>query len=169
MATHEVTAMPEDVQTVTLTPRRHDATPQPSLKKLSVLMPVYNERWTLAEIVSRVLASPTSLEIELVIVDDGSSDGSWELIRRLAEEDARIKAVNHPCNRGKGAAVRTAIEHMTGDVAVIKTPIWNTTRPNIRNCWRRFSPATPMPCSVPDSSVIRVGCSSSGIAWQIGR
>jgi glycosyltransferase involved in cell wall biosynthesis len=90
------------------------------LRKLSVLMPIYNERWTLATIVRRVLASPVELQIELVAVDDGSTDGSRELIYQLAQEDERIKIVFHPTNRGKGAAIRTAIAHMTGDVAVIQ-------------------------------------------------
>ncbi len=93
--------------------------PQP-LRKLSVLMPIHNERWTLPAIVRRVLDSPVELEIELVAVDDGSTDGSRELIYRLAQQDERIKIVFHPHRRGKGAAVRTAIAHMTGDVAVIQ-------------------------------------------------
>jgi glycosyltransferase involved in cell wall biosynthesis len=90
------------------------------IKTLSVLMPVFNERWTLREIVHRVLQSPISLEIELVVVDDCSADGSWELIERLAAEDSRIRAFRHPQNRGKGAAIRTAIQHITGDVAVVQ-------------------------------------------------
>jgi SAM-dependent methyltransferase len=89
-------------------------------KKLSVLMPIYNERWTLREIVQRTLRSPIAMEIELVAVDDCSRDGSWELLQQLATEDARIKAIRHPQNRGKGSAIRTAIEHMTGDVAIIQ-------------------------------------------------
>jgi glycosyltransferase involved in cell wall biosynthesis len=93
---------------------------QTPLRRLSVLMPVYNERWTLAAIVERVLAAPVPLEIELVAVDDGSTDGSRELIARLAQRDLRIKALLHERNRGKGAAIRTAIAHMTGDVAVIQ-------------------------------------------------
>lgn len=93
---------------------------EPALRRLSVLMPVYNERWTLAEIIRRVLQSPVGLEIELVVVDDGSTDGSWELLAALAAADTRIKPIRHSRNRGKGAAVRTAIAHMTGDVAVIQ-------------------------------------------------
>jgi glycosyltransferase involved in cell wall biosynthesis len=95
----------------------HAGTP---FRKLSVLMPIYNERWTLPAIVRRVLASPVGLPIELVAVDDGSTDGSRELIYQLAQRDDRIKIVFHPVNRGKGAAIRTAIAHMTGDVAVIQ-------------------------------------------------
>lgn len=90
------------------------------VRKLSVLMPVYNERWTLSEIVSRVLASPVGIEIELIIVDDASTDGSWELIQELAARDDRILALRHPHNRGKGAAIRTAIPHITGDVSIIQ-------------------------------------------------
>ncbi len=64
--------------------------------------------------------SPVGIQIELVIVDDASSDGSWEVIQELAAADPRIKAVRHPHNRGKGAAVRTAISRCTGDVAVVQ-------------------------------------------------
>ena len=90
------------------------------LSKLSVLMPIYNERWTLKEIVSRVLSTAVPLEMELIAVDDHSSDGSWELLQEMADEDSRITAIRHDQNRGKGAAIRTAIDHMTGDVAVIQ-------------------------------------------------
>jgi len=89
-------------------------------RTLSVLMPVYNELWTLEEIVRRVLASPVPLQIELVAVDDCSTDGSWELLQELAAEDGRIRIVRHEHNRGKGAAIRTAIAQMTGDVAVVQ-------------------------------------------------
>jgi SAM-dependent methyltransferase len=99
-----------------------ETTDQPSsdFRKLSVLMPIYNERWTLKEIIRRVLQAPVPLDIELIAVDDGSSDGSWELLKELAEQDARIVAIQHQKNRGKGAAIRTAIEHASGDVAVIQ-------------------------------------------------
>ncbi len=89
-------------------------------QKLSVLVPVYNERWTLATILRRVLAVPLDLDRELIVVDDGSSDGSWEQLQRLAADEPRIRAYRHERNRGKGAAIRTAIEHMTGDIAVVQ-------------------------------------------------
>ena len=90
------------------------------LQKLSVLMPIYNERWTLREIVTRVLSAQVPLEIELVAVDDCSTDGSWEELQELAKLDARIVAVRQPKNQGKASAIRTAIAQMTGEVAVIQ-------------------------------------------------
>jgi glycosyltransferase involved in cell wall biosynthesis len=90
------------------------------MKKLSVLMPVYNESRTLRTIVSRVLASPVDLEIELVCVDDFSTDNSLEVLKELAAEDERIRVIAQPHNMGKGKAIRTAIDHMTGDVAIIQ-------------------------------------------------
>jgi glycosyltransferase involved in cell wall biosynthesis len=87
---------------------------------LSVLMPVYNEARTLRTIVKRVLASPVDLDIEIICVDDCSSDNSLEILTDLALEDHRIKVITHQVNGGKGRAIRTAIEHMTGDVAIIQ-------------------------------------------------
>ncbi len=90
------------------------------IRKLSVLMPVFNEARTLRTIVDRVLASPVEMEIELVCVDDHSSDDSLQILEELAAGDNRIKVVAHPSNMGKGKAIRTAIEHMTGDVAIVQ-------------------------------------------------
>jgi glycosyltransferase involved in cell wall biosynthesis len=88
--------------------------------KLSVLMPVYNEARTLRTIVGKVLASPVGIDIELVCVDDCSRDKSAEVLEELAAQDSRIRVVHHPVNRGKGAAIRTAIAHMTGDIAIVQ-------------------------------------------------
>jgi glycosyltransferase involved in cell wall biosynthesis len=89
-------------------------------RTLSVLMPVYNEIRTLERIVQAVLAAPIDLEIELVIVDDGSTDGSRELLRELAGRDRRIRTLFHERNAGKAEAVRTAIRAMTGDLAIVQ-------------------------------------------------
>ncbi|MHB1033914.1 MAG: glycosyltransferase [Pirellulales bacterium] len=99
-------------------PRR--PAPQGDFRTLSVLMPIYNERWTLQHIVERVFQSPVTLNLELVAVDDCSTDGSWELLNDLARRNPRLKAFRHEKNQGKGAAIRTAIRHMTGDVAVVQ-------------------------------------------------
>jgi len=87
---------------------------------LSVLMPVYNESRTLRTIVRRVLGSPVALPIELVCVDDGSRDGSPEILDRLAAEDPRIRVFRQPRNMGKGAAIRRAIQEMHGDIGLIQ-------------------------------------------------
>jgi GT2 family glycosyltransferase len=84
--------------------------------KVSIIMPVYNEESTIEEIVRRVLAVP--LEIELIIVDDASRDGTASLLERLT--DPRIRFFRHPKNLGKGAAIRTAIPQATGEVIVIQ-------------------------------------------------
>ncbi len=88
--------------------------------KLSVLMPVYNESRTLPTILKRVLDAPIDLEIEILAVDDASTDASWEILSDLASQDDRIRCVRHVANRGKGAAIRTAIKMMSGDIAVIQ-------------------------------------------------
>ncbi len=84
---------------------------------LSVVMPVYNERATVEEIVDRVLAVP--LRIELVAVDDASNDGTRELLQRLARERG-FKLVLQARNQGKGAAVRRGIAETAGDVIVVQ-------------------------------------------------
>lgn len=94
--------------------------PHTELRTLSVLIPVFNERYTLRKIIQRVLACGVELALELVVVDDCSSDGSWEILQELAANDSRLTIVRHATNQGKGTAIRTAIQHMTGDVAVIQ-------------------------------------------------
>src|SRR6202167_3181054 len=86
--------------------------------KLSVIMPVYNERATLAQVVERVLAVP--LDIELICVDDGSSDGSREMLPQLQAEYPQIRILLQPRNMGKGAALHRGIREATGDFVVIQ-------------------------------------------------
>ena len=99
-------------------------TPTGNPQTLSVLMPVRNEARTLREIVRRVLQSPIELDIELVCVNDGSTDGSGDLLTQLANEyaDSRavIRVIHHESGQGKGAAIRSAIKAMTGDIALIQ-------------------------------------------------
>jgi len=86
--------------------------------KLSVIIPIYNERATLREIVERVLSVP--LEIELLCVDDASTDGSRELLEELRGVHSQIHVFPQPRNIGKGAALRRGIQEATGDVVIIQ-------------------------------------------------
>ncbi len=85
--------------------------------KVSVVIPVYNEARNIAEILKRVRAARAAYEI--VVVDDGSQDGSRELLQQL-DGKGRLRVILHPRNRGKGAAVRTGIEAARGDVVLIQ-------------------------------------------------
>ena len=90
--------------------------------RLSVLIPVYNERYLVRELLQRVLAVniPGIAEIEVVVVDDGSKDGTRELLRGISACEQRIRYIEHERNQGKGAAVRTAIRAATGDLIVFQ-------------------------------------------------
>jgi len=89
---------------------------------LSVVIPVYNEKDTLLEIIRRVLHAPVDLERELILVDDCSTDGTAELYSQLDQHfpDASIRVFKHPVNRGKGAALRTGFAQTTGDLVLVQ-------------------------------------------------
>ncbi len=86
--------------------------------KLSVVIPVYNEEKTLAEIIRRVQATP--YDKELIVVDDASTDGSRQILQQLAQQYDNIRPFFHERNQGKGAALRTGFQHVTGDVVIIQ-------------------------------------------------
>jgi glycosyltransferase involved in cell wall biosynthesis len=85
---------------------------------LSVVMPVYNEEATIRQIVNAALAQP--MVAEVIVVDDGSSDATWELLNTLRAENARIVVHRHETNRGKGAAVRSGISIATAPIVLIQ-------------------------------------------------
>ncbi len=116
---------------LTTLPTSHLATPMapaagqdlaasPRRVRLSVLIPVFNERETIQEALRRVRAigegAGAAVDLEIVVVDDCSTDGSREIL----EQEPGLILVRHPENRGKGAAIRTALRHVTGDVVAVQ-------------------------------------------------
>jgi glycosyltransferase involved in cell wall biosynthesis len=95
---------------------RHDS---PQVTALSVIVPAYNEAGTLRTVLERVLRLPIA-DLDVVVVDDGSDDGTGEIAERVAEGDPRVRVLHHPKNRGKGAAVRSALAQVRGDVVVVQ-------------------------------------------------
>src|SRR5258708_4199936 len=90
--------------------------PIPDGFKISVVIPVYNERQWVRELVRRVNAVPMPKEI--ILVDDCSTDGTREILKEFEQEGHKV--VYQPVNQGKGAAVRTGFQHATGDVVVVQ-------------------------------------------------
>jgi glycosyltransferase involved in cell wall biosynthesis len=88
-------------------------------RRISVIIPAFNEESTVGQVIRAVLEAPIGRNhLEVLVVDDGSTDGTWERI--LEVQDARVRALRHQRNLGKGAAVRTALAHATGDVVLIQ-------------------------------------------------
>jgi len=96
-----------------------DRTP-PKLRKLSVVVPVFNERTTLVEVIRRMrsVELPDGIEREIIMVDDGSTDGTRDVLRQLG--DSTVRVLKHDTNRGKGAAVRTGLQVASGDYVLVQ-------------------------------------------------
>jgi glycosyltransferase involved in cell wall biosynthesis len=97
-----------------------DNTTPPAVHKLSVVVPVFNERNTLVEILRRMRAVDLQegIEKEIIVVDDGSDDGTRDVLKQLG--DSTVRVVMHDENRGKGAAVRTGLRHATGEYVLVQ-------------------------------------------------
>jgi glycosyltransferase involved in cell wall biosynthesis len=96
----------------------------PAYKILSIVVPVYNEALYLEEILRKVIEQPlpADLERELILVNDASQDGSWEIMRSLPEKfpQTRFQLINKTVNEGKGAALRDGFAKVTGDIVIIQ-------------------------------------------------
>ena len=90
----------------------------PVRRALSVIVPVFNERNTVVEILRRMRQVDLPVDLEIVVVDDGSTDGTEKVLGAL--EDSTVRVIHHPTNRGKGAAIRTGLEHARGDLVLIQ-------------------------------------------------
>ena len=88
------------------------------IKKLSVIVPVYNEKETIKEIIKRV--DQVNIPKEIIIVDDGSTDGTTKIIKSLKTKKSQLKIIIQPINMGKGAAIRTGIKRVTGEYVLIQ-------------------------------------------------
>jgi len=97
---------------------RDDATGAVRVRKLSIIVPVFNERSTVAEIVRRMRSVDLPVDREILIVDDGSDDGTAAVLTQLG--DSTVRVLKHPSNRGKGAAIRTGLENATGDLVLVQ-------------------------------------------------
>ena len=86
--------------------------------KVSVVIPVYNEIGTIEEIISRIHA--VQLEKEIIIVDDGSTDGTRKRLKEISKGKENVRIFYHNRNRGKGAALRTGFEAVTGDIIIVQ-------------------------------------------------
>ncbi len=133
---------------------------------LSVVMPVFNERATVAEIVRRVLAVP--LRKELIVVDDGSTDGTRETLREAgsAPPGPELRVLFQPVNRGKGAVLRAGIKAARGDYVVIQDADLGTTRASTSvSCSRAWSTTRTSSMGRASSAARSVACCSSGTPW----
>lgn len=85
---------------------------------LSVIMPVFNERVTLHDVIAAVLRQ--DVVAELIIINDASTDGTFEVLESIENTDSRIKVFHHDLNQGKGAALRTGISHASAHIVIIQ-------------------------------------------------
>ncbi len=90
----------------------------PNYRKLSVIVPVFDERNTVVEIVRRMRAVDLPVDLEIVIVDDGSTDGTRDVLRQLG--DSTVRVITHEANRGKGAAIRSGLAQVHGDLVLVQ-------------------------------------------------
>ena len=95
-----------------------EPTPERTFRLLTVIVPVFNERTTVTEIIRRMRAVDLPMDLEIIVVDDGSTDGTEKAL--AAMEDSTVRVLRHASNAGKGAAIRTGLEVARGDLVLIQ-------------------------------------------------
>ena len=109
--------------------------------RVSILIPAYQEERTIAEVLRRVLACDVrgeGFDREVLVCDDGSSDGTGDIVAAVARTTDEVSVYTHPHNRGKDAAVRTRLEHATGDCALVQDADLEYEVEDCRALLRRF-------------------------------
>jgi len=99
-------------------PELTELPPQRTYRSLTVIVPVFNERVTVAEVIRRMRAVELPLVLQIIAVDDGSSDGSDKVLGAL--EDSTVRVIRHKVNQGKGAAIRTGLAEARGDLILVQ-------------------------------------------------
>jgi hypothetical protein len=129
--------------------------------KVSVLIPTYNEAATIRKVVRTVRAvSVPGVVLEIVVVDDGSTDGTRDICRTELADEIDVYA-EQPQNRGKGAALRRALEVATGEIVLVRMQTWSTRQANTRSCSPRSWKTRRTPCSAHASRAV------TPTAWSI--
>ncbi len=124
----------------------------PGSHRLSVVIPCYNEEATLEKCVNRVLAiQDASLQLEIVIVDDASRDGSLAIAHGLAANHPEIRVLHHEANQGKGAALRNGFQSATGDFVAVQDADLEYDPQDLKRLLVPLKMASPMWFSAPGS------------------
>ncbi len=137
--------------------------------RVSVLVPVYNEEKTAPTVVERVLALGDLVK-EIIVVDDGSTDGTARVLDDLATRERRVRFIRLERNQGKTAAIRRARLRQPVRSSSSRTPTWNTTRPRFRRWLGRSCTTTPTSSTAAGSwCVRRRGSSTFTTTWLTAR
>ena len=136
---------------------------------ISILIPVFNEVNTVEAIVQRVrTADSCGLAKEIILVDDSSTDGTAKILNQLAAGAADIKHYTHTVNCGKGAAIRTCLEHATGDILLIQDADLEYDPADYPKLIKPFWTAGRTSSTAPVSQGEHTGFCCSGTIWPTG-
>ena len=135
--------------------------------KLSIVVPAYNEEGTLVRCVERVLAIATdSLELEILIVDDASTDQTLSRAQEAASRYPQIRVIHHEVNQGKGAALRTGFHHATGEFVLVQDADFEYDPADIPSCFGPILAGKPSGVGIAVHRVTAIGSCISGIPRQ---
>jgi len=86
--------------------------------KISIIIPAYNEKNTIRAVIKRLINADFGIDKEIIVVNDGSTDGTQDILKEITEKEVIV--AHHKVNLGKGAAIRTALKHISGDIIIIQ-------------------------------------------------